>query len=154
MRARPTSYRMKLHVGGFTLLELMVVMTIVGILATLALPQFRDTTVKAKEAVLKEDLWIFRDVIDQYKADKGEYPQTLEELVDGGYLRKIPIDPITRSRDTWVTVPYEFPEEEQNEDPDAEFGGGGFWDVQSGAPGEGLNGTPYSEWRRWMERER
>ncbi|MFN7971626.1 MAG: type II secretion system protein [Acidobacteriota bacterium] len=131
---------------GFTLLELMVVMTIVGILATLALPQFKGSTQKAKESVLKEDLWVFRDVTDQYKADKGEWPTGLQDLVDGGYLRKIPIDPITGSRDTWTLVPYEEPSAESNDDPDATKGASGFWDVKSGAAGTGLDGTPYSEW--------
>lgn len=132
--------------AGFTLLELMVVMTIIGILATLALPQYRNSTQKAKEAVLKEDLWVLRDIIDQYKADKGEYPTGLSDLVDAGYLRKVPLDPITRSADSWVTVPYEPPSQETDDDPDHTGGGGGIWDVQSGAPGNGLDGTSYSEW--------
>jgi len=79
--------------------------------------QYKNATRKAMEAVLREDLWVFRDIIDQYKADKGEYPTTLEDLVTAGYLRKIPVDPVTRSADTWVTVPYEPPTPETDDDP-------------------------------------
>jgi general secretion pathway protein G len=124
----------------------MVVATIIGILATLALPQYKGGTQKAKEAVLREDLWVFRDIIDQYKADKGEYPQALQDLVDAGYLRKIPRDPMTKSADTWILVPFEPPSPEADDDPDATKGGGGFWDVKSGAQGTGLDGTPFGDW--------
>ena len=111
---------------------------LIGILTTLIVPQFRKTPQKAKEAVLKEDLYVLRDVIDQYFADKGKYPDSLQALVDDGYLRKIPADPITQSTDSWKieTVP---PEE-------GEDSGGGVYDVHSGAPGAGLDGTNYSDW--------
>jgi general secretion pathway protein G len=124
--------------GGFTLLELLIVVALIGILTTLIVPQFRKTPQKAKEAVLKEDLFVLRDVIDQYFADKGKYPDTLQALVDDGYLRKIPQDPITQSADSWQieTVPAE----------EGEDATGGVYDVHSGAPGAGLDGTNYSDW--------
>src|SRR5262249_33669046 len=89
---------------GFTLLELLVVMTIVGILAAIAVPALRDSPQRAREATLKEDLFTMRSVIDQFHGDKGFYPPDLPTLVTEGYLRKIPIDPMTKSAETWVTV--------------------------------------------------
>src|SRR4029079_8313730 len=91
---------------GFTLLELIVVIAIIGILATIAMPAMKDMPRRANEAVLKTNLRTLRDVIDQHHGDKGFYPASLEALVDAGYLRKIPVDPITKSSDTWV-VEYE-----------------------------------------------
>jgi len=127
---------------GFTLLELLIVVALIGIIAALAVPQFKNTPRKAKEAVLKEDLYILRDVIDQHFTDKGKYPSSLQDLVEAGYLRKIPNDPITGSSETWVieTVP---PSEG---DDGADDAGGGVYDVHSGAPGTALDGTSYSEW--------
>ena len=142
--------------AGFTLLELIIVIAIIGILATIAMPRLLHTPDKAREAVLKTDLRTFRDVIDQYYADKGHYPTTLDALVDDGYMRKIPIDPFTRSAETWVPV-FEEPKLDNPDtsgdsgkepvpgaDPDA--GKPGIMDVHSGAEGTGSNGTPYSEW--------
>ena len=122
---------------GFTLLEMLIVVALVGIMAGLAVVQFKHTPQKAKEAVLKEDLYILRDIIDQYFTDKGKYPSTLQDLVDAGYIRKIPVDPITGSSESW-----------QIENVPAEEGedAGGIYDVHSGAPGAGLDGTNYSEW--------
>lgn len=122
---------------GFTLLEMLIVVALVGIMASLAVVQFKHTPQKAKEAVLKEDLYILRDIIDQYFTDKGKYPSTLQDLVDAGYIRKIPVDPITGSSESW-----------QIENVPAEEGedAGGIYDVHSGAPGAGLDGTNYSEW--------
>ena len=122
---------------GFTLLEMLIVVALVGIMASLAVVQFKHTPQKAKEAVLKEDLYIIRDIIDQYFTDKGKYPSTLQDLVDAGYIRKIPVDPITGSSESW-----------QIENVPAEEGedAGGIYDVHSGAPGAGLDGTNYSEW--------
>jgi general secretion pathway protein G len=124
---------------GFTLIELMVVMTIMSILVGIALPQFRASIVQAREAVLKEDLFRMREAIDQYYADKGRYPASLAALVEDGYLRQIQADPITRAAD-WVEVPAE-----------AEGGGTsseqpGVYDVRSASSGVSMNGTPYSEW--------
>jgi general secretion pathway protein G len=124
---------------GFTLIELLVVVAIIGILAGVASVQLRQTPQKAKEAVLKEDLYVLRDVIDQYFADKGKYPESLETLVEEGYIRKIPVDPMTGSDQTW-SVEYA---EASDEDPE---GGGGVIDVHSGADGAALDGTAYSEW--------
>ena len=122
---------------GFTLLELLIVVALIAIITALAVPQFRHTPQKAKEAVLKEDLYTLRDVIDQYFTDKGKYPASLEDLVETGYIRKVPIDPITGSADTWQL---EMAEMEEGEDA------GGVYDVHSGAPGTALDGTSYSEW--------
>ena len=126
---------------GFTLLELLIVIALIGIISTVAALQFKKTPQKAKEAVLKEDLFILRDVIDQHFTDKGKYPSTLQDLVDAGYLRKIPVDPLTNSADTWKieTVPIE---EGSDEPGDT----GGVYDVHSGASGTALDGTNYSDW--------
>src|SRR6266545_4372359 len=94
--------RLTAHEDGFTLLELLVVMTIIGILAAIAVPALRDSPQRAREATLREDLFTFRTVIDQYHGDKGSYPPDLQTLVTAGYIRKIPIDPMTKSADTWV----------------------------------------------------
>lgn len=118
---------------GFTIIELMIVMAIIGILLTIAQPQFHHYTTRAKEAVLKENLFTIRDVIDQYYADKARYPDSLQDLVDNGYIRKIPEDPFTKSSDTWVEVL-----------PDS--GEGGIFDVHSGSDLIALDGTPYNEW--------
>jgi general secretion pathway protein G len=128
---------------GFTLIELIIVVAIIGILATIALPAMRNAPTKAKEAVLKADLFTMRSCIDQYLADRGHYPASLEELVERGYLRFIPVDPITKSDETWEEIPVE-PSEEEELAPTEETGG--IIDVRSGAGGMGLNGTPYSEW--------
>lgn len=128
---------------GFTLIELIIVVAIIGILATIALPAMRNAPTKAKEAVLKADLFTIRSCIDQYLADRGHYPASLEELVERGYLRFIPVDPITKSDETWEEIPVE-PSEEEELAPTEETGG--IIDVRSGAGGMGLNGTPYSEW--------
>lgn len=132
---------------GFTLLELIVVITIVGILATIAIPAMRNVPKKAREAVLKTDLLAMRDVIDQHLADKGHFPPSLEALVEEGYLRKIPRDPVTRSVETWV-VEYDSPDEEfaPAETDFAEDGQPGIIDVHSGSDLLSTEGTPYSEW--------
>lgn len=136
-RTRFTRIRRVAGTRGFTLLELLIVITLIGIIAALAVPQFKNTPLKAKEAVLKEDLYILRDVIDQYYTDKGKYPGTLQDLVEAGYLRKVPEDPLTGSADTWQieTVPAEEGEE-----------AGGVYDVHSSAPGTALDGSSYAEW--------
>ena len=124
---------------GFSLIELLIVMTIIGILVTMALPQVWDATQRAEESVLREDLFVMRDAIDQYFADRDEYPQRLTDLADGAYLREIPIDPISKSRDTWIVRRVDWELVDEGERP-------GIWDVRSGAEGVGLNGTAYREW--------
>ena len=124
---------------GFTMLELMVVMTLIVVLATMGMTQYKTSQVYAKEAVLKEDLFRLRDAIDQYYADKGMYPSTLDSLVSDGYLRKVPDDPFTKSNSTWQTVPAE-------PDPNNPVAEPGVYDVKSGSDGTALDGTKYGEW--------
>jgi general secretion pathway protein G len=133
--------------SGFTLLELIVVIAIIGILATIAMPALKDVPVRAREAVLKTNLRTLRDVIDQHYGDKGKYPTSLDALVEAGYLRKIPNDPITRSADTWVPVYEETdPDNPPAETETSEDGQPGIIDVRSGAPGNSLDGQPYQDW--------
>lgn len=119
---------------GFTLIELLVVMTIIATLLTLAVPRYFTSVERSKEAVLRTDLNVMREAIDKYYGDKGKYPDTLDELVSQRYLRALPRDPITDSRETWVVVP--------PEDPSL----GGVYDVRSGAPGDSLEGEAYGDW--------
>ena len=122
---------------GFTLLELMIVISIIIILAAVALPQYQKTLMHARETVLKDDLFKFRSLIDQYAADKGKLPQSLDDLVTAGYMREIPPDPITENKD-WNLV--------TGEDPYSTEGGSGINDVHSSSPEVSISGTPYSEW--------
>lgn len=125
--------------AGFTLIELLIVMSIIGILAAIAVPSYQRSLIKAREAVLMEDLYQIRRAIDAYFADKISYPDSLESLVENKYLRSIPRDPFTESSDTWTTVPPE-------PSPDGELAEGGVFDVRSGSDLIGLNGVPYNEW--------
>jgi general secretion pathway protein G len=124
---------------GWTLIELMVVLALILILTSLALTQYRNSIKLAKEAALRSDLYLMRDAIDQYYADKGKYPESLDTLVSERYLRAIPKDPITLAADTWQTV-------------QAESGGGGLsmnagiYDVKSGSPETAIDGSRYGEW--------
>lgn len=124
---------------GFTLLELMVVMALIVVLAGLAMANYRNAVTLSQEAVLREDLFRMRDAIDQYYADKNQYPSTLEALVTDGYLRAIPEDPFTRSSATWQ----EIPAEPDASNPTAEPG---VYNVRSGSDRTSLQGTPYSDW--------
>ncbi|MGZ5435725.1 MAG: prepilin-type N-terminal cleavage/methylation domain-containing protein [Pyrinomonadaceae bacterium] len=122
---------------GFTLLELMIVISIIIILAAVALPQYHKTIMHARETVLRDDLYRMRSLIDQYSADKGKLPQSLDDLVSAGYLREIPTDPITEQKDWNVEV---------GEDPYSSEGGSGIRDIHSTSPEVSTEGTPYSEW--------
>jgi general secretion pathway protein G len=120
---------------GFTLIELLIVMSVIAILATIAEPSVKRFTIKAREAVLKENLFVLRDVIDRYAADRGIYPPTLDEIVNKGYLRKIPIDPFTSYSDTWQLI-Y----------ADNEDGSSGIYDIHSGSELVSFNNNAYNEW--------
>ena len=122
---------------GFTLLELMIVITIIIILASIALPQYQKTIAQAREAVLREDLLKLRSMIDQYAADKGKLPSSLDELVSAGYMREIPVDPFTDQKDWTVTT---------GDDPNSSGGEQGMTDIHSASAEVSSSGTPYSEW--------
>lgn len=129
---------------GFTLVELLVVMAILGILVAVAVPQLQKAPIRAKEATLREDLFTFRTCLDQYYADKGHYPDTLQTLVTDKYIRKIPVDPFTKSADTWQVI-MEEPDSsdtasQQSQDPP------GIIDVKSGSKQPSLDGSPYNTW--------
>jgi len=124
---------------GFTLIELMVVLSIIIILASMGLAQYRNSIVRANEAVLKEDLFRMRDAIDQYYADKGQYPSSLDALASEGYLRKMPDDPFTKSSGSWQAVPAE-------PDPNNPSANTGVFDVKSGSDATALDGSKYADW--------
>jgi general secretion pathway protein G len=120
--------------AGFTLIELLVVLAIVALMLTLAVPRYFPSIDKAKETILADNLRNTRDVIDQFYADRGRYPDSLDQLVEKKYLRSLPIDPITESNATWVLIP---PEDATK---------GALFNIKSGAPGLDRNGKPYTEW--------
>jgi general secretion pathway protein G len=119
---------------GFTLVELLVVLSIIALLLTLALPRYFTSLERAKEATLKHDLNTVRDGLDKYFSDNGKYPSSIDDLVEHKYLNKYPLDPITDSTNTWVIIPPEPPYE------------GEVYDIQSGASGTAIDGSKYSEW--------
>jgi general secretion pathway protein G len=125
--------------GGFTLIELLVVISLIMIIAGISLVQYKNGVTRAKEGVLKEDLFRMRDVIDQYYADKGHYPTDLQALVSDGYLRLVPKDPMTDSADSWQTVPSE-------PDPTNPTAPPGIYDVKSGSDQSALDGSKYADW--------
>lgn len=125
--------------AGFTLIELLVVVAIIGILASVAVGQYQRSIKKAQEAALRQNLYVMRTQINNYFSDKQKYPSDLQTLVEEHYIKEIPVDPITRSKDTWVTEPAELGEEDISQEP-------GIADVRSGAEGNATDGTSYSEW--------
>lgn len=129
--------------SGFTLIELLIVVAVIGILATMAVVQLRQTPMRAKEAALKENLYVLRNVIDQYFTDKGKYPDSLGTLVEDGYIRKIPVDPMTDSETTWVEEQSGGGGEVDQDDPSLQ---GGVADVHSGSDGQALDGSYYKDW--------
>jgi general secretion pathway protein G len=135
---RPTTPGEARRQAGFTLIELVTVIALVAILAAIALPNYKVAIVQSKEAVLHENLFRLRDLIDQYYLDKGQYPASLDALVEDGYLRKLPKDPITQGTD-WTPV-------FQEPDPDRPGEAPGVYDVKSASEALSLSGTPYNEW--------
>ena len=121
--------------SGFTLLEMMVVMTIIVTIVSIAVPFYTSALVRARESVLRSNLLTMRSVIDQFTYDKEAAPQSLQDLVEEGYLREVPIDPMTNSRETWELITETGP-----------TGESGVFDVRSGSDETSLSGTPYSEW--------
>jgi general secretion pathway protein G len=126
--------------AGFTLMELMIVMAIIGILATLAIPSFVGAMKSAREAVLREDLHVMRAAIDSYTMDKQKAPQSLDDLIESGYLRSVPEDPMTHSKETWVTDTSDTLSSVDQTDS------GGINDVHSGSQETGTDGQAYSSW--------
>jgi general secretion pathway protein G len=125
--------------GGFTLMELMIVMMIIGVLSAMAAPIFSHEVHRAREAVLREDLHTMRQAIDSYTIDKEKAPESLEDLVQSGYLKIVPVDPMTNHNDTWIVG--------QSEDmTSVEETQGGISDVHSGAQGASTDGSSYSTW--------
>ena len=134
-RARSAIQRLR----GFTFVELMVVITIMVILITMAIPIYNRSIIRAKESVLKNNLFTMRTVIDNYSYDKGKAPQNLQDLVSEGYLQKLPVDPMTGSNQTWRTVMEDASQSISQSEP-------GIFDVHSGSDKMGLDGSAYSEW--------
>ena len=127
----------KLKMAGFTLLELMIVISIIIVLAAITLPQYQKTIMHTREAVLKEDLRSMRSLIDQFAADKGRLPQSLDDLVSEHYMREVPVDPFTGQKDWAITT---------GDDPNSSQGETGMTDVHSSSGETSSEGTAYSEW--------
>jgi general secretion pathway protein G len=130
----PLNNNSKNSAQGFTLIEMMIVLAIISILATMATPSFQRQLIRAKETSLRRSLFIMRDTIDQHYADHGRYPDVLQDLVDKKYIRQLPRDPFTGRSDSWITIPPEG------------FADGDVYDVHSGSNLVGLDGSPYNEW--------
>ena len=135
-RRRPSN---PIGAGGFTIIELLIVMTLIIILASVGMTQYKSSQTRAQEAVLKENLFRMRDAMDQFYADKNKWPADLAELVSEGYIREVPKDPMTNSKDTWQTT-------QAQPDPNNPASAGGVDNVHSGSDRTSLDGSPYSEW--------
>ena len=131
--------KIKKAIRGFTLIELMVVMAIISVLLAIALPIYSKSITRAKESVLRNNLFTLRSMIDEYTVDKQKAPESLQDLVSGGYLRQIPDDPMTGSPQTWRVIMEDTPVGGSNSAP-------GIFDVRSGSDKTGLDGTAYSDW--------
>jgi general secretion pathway protein G len=124
---------------GFTIIEILIVMTIISVLVSIAVPLYQRSITRAKESVLKSNLFTLRTMVDEYTFDKKKAPQALEDLVNDGYLRQVPLDPITGSNQTWIVITEDALTAVDQTEP-------GIFDVRSGAEGDSLDGTAYAEW--------
>ena len=139
MQIRAARLRRQAREEGWTLIELLVVVTLILLLASMTLVQYRNSITRAKEATLRSELLIMRDAIDQYYADKGRYPESLQALVSEQYLRGMPRDPFTESSDTWQTVP-------ADPEPGQVSASTGIFDVKSGSELTAIDGSRYADW--------
>ena len=135
----PSGNRMTRRRAGFTIIELMIVMAVITILVSIAVPYYQKTLIRSKESLLRSNLFTLRTVIDEYTIDKGKAPQSLEDLVSEGYLRAVPADPMTGQDNTWKIIMEDAMTSVNQTEP-------GVFDVRSGSDKMGLDGTPYSEW--------
>jgi len=135
----PSGDRMTRRRAGFTIIELMIVMAVITILVSIAVPYYQKTLIRSKESLLRSNLFTLRTVIDEYTIDKGKAPQSLEDLVSEGYLRAVPSDPMTGQDNTWKIIMEDAMTSVNQTEP-------GVFDVRSGSDKMGLDGTPYSEW--------
>ena len=136
---RKLARRRKISIAGFTLIELLIVMSIIVILVSVAIPMYQKSILRTREAVLRSNLMTLRTTIDEYTYDKQKAPQALQDLVQEGYLKQVPKDPITDSNTTWRLTMEDAAQSVNQTEP-------GIFDVQSGSDKMGLDGTPYSEW--------
>lgn len=139
MRIRRHSRELLPKQRGFTLIELLIVISMILILVSTAIPMYQQSIKSAREAVLRQNLFTLRSVIDQYSEDKQKAPQSLQDLIDAGYLKQVPVDPMTRSRETWQTEQEDVLLSVDQSQP-------GITDVHSGSDQMGSDGTPYSQW--------